>query len=127
MGKQFNYDDIPETIAEAVALWDAGDPVWTVEMGGIGPGYEQCIQIFVFALLRACVADPKATPDTVVDRAVAENSYRLGLSSAQFGAALNLAHAMHEQGYRAALKSVSSDRLILVSKRWPTAAAEVTP
>ena len=27
--------------AEQLRRWDAGDSIWTVEMGGLGPGYEQ--------------------------------------------------------------------------------------
>lgn len=32
----------------ALAAWDAGEPVWSCDMGGMGPGYEQCIQIMGF-------------------------------------------------------------------------------
>lgn len=35
---------IPETCEEALARWDAGETVFTAEMGGLGPGYEQAIQ-----------------------------------------------------------------------------------
>src|SRR5581483_2130454 len=31
--------------ADWLARWDAGRAVWSIEMGGLGPGYEQCIHI----------------------------------------------------------------------------------
>lgn len=31
--------------ADLLKRWDAGDPIWSIEMGGLGPSHEQCIQI----------------------------------------------------------------------------------
>jgi hypothetical protein len=54
------YHDIdsarPETAAEALARWDDGKTVWTVEMGGLGPGYEQAIHVTAFELIREALA-----------------------------------------------------------------------
>ena len=49
----------PNTAAELVAAWDRGDLVPTIEMGGLGPGYEQAIQVLMIELLRS--AGPDAT------------------------------------------------------------------
>ncbi|KKK93920.1 hypothetical protein LCGC14_2688070 [marine sediment metagenome] len=35
----------PKTLDEAIERWDAGRSLFSVEMGGLGPGYEQAIQI----------------------------------------------------------------------------------
>ena len=47
----------PKTALEALAKWDAGEIVHTVEIGGMGPGYEQCIHISVFEIIRDHAAD----------------------------------------------------------------------
>ncbi len=31
----------PENAKEAVEIWDKGGTLWSIEMGGLGPGYEQ--------------------------------------------------------------------------------------
>jgi hypothetical protein len=128
------------TNEEALAKWDAGEPVWTCEMGGMGPGYEQCIQIMAFEMLRAMVATPpkdwdelsgdagrdawrvyrdqvEATPEV---KAVIE---KLGPSGAQFGAAMSLASRFAMRGYEQAKETIPEDRKILVSKNFPSMAA----
>jgi hypothetical protein len=47
----------PTSIEEALAAWDRGDEVETVEMGGMGDGYEMAIQCVAFELLRGVQAD----------------------------------------------------------------------
>ena len=42
---------------EWLRRWDAGEGVWSIEMGGIGPGYEQCIQITAAEILRYMIAE----------------------------------------------------------------------
>jgi hypothetical protein len=117
------YDEIiPETCEQALAQWDAGQSVFTVEMGGIGPGYEQCIQVLVFELLRDAIngAIPMVKAgdrlvtwgDSTVDRL----NDRLGFSGAQVGAAKNLASGMLVHGYRKAVNSVEKGRHIQASK-----------
>jgi hypothetical protein len=119
------HDLVPETVREALAQWDANHPVFTVEMGGIGPGYEQCIHILVFELLRDCLLGAIAVPrmgeplrdwgDSTVDRL----DEGLGFSGAQVGAAKRLAAAMLIKGYRATVQSVETKRHIQVSKGFP--------
>ena len=53
MAKSKVPDLVPKTASEALARWDAGGSVFTLEMGGLGPGYEQVIHIVVFELIRA--------------------------------------------------------------------------
>lgn len=124
------------TAHDALAKWDAGAPVWSCEMGGIGPGYEQCIQEMGFEMLRAMLASPidwssvsgeagrsawreysdkiKATPNV---KAVVE---KLGPSGAQFGAAMNIASVLARHDYAGGMDMVPEDRRILVSKHFPS-------
>jgi len=134
----------PETCAEALARWDAGDAVRTIEMGGLGPGYEQCIHVLAMELIRAVLAaDIKLPPlpleteslvyqefkglwdaacDPVIDRLNAINHF----SGAQVGAATNLASIMLRWGWRAGLERCEEkDRLMLVSNRWPRATSDL--
>lgn len=124
------------TNEEALATWDRGEPVWTCEMGGIGPGYEQCIQIMGFEMLRAMLSHPadwdkvsgeegrdawrayrdeiEAVPEV---KSIVE---RLGPSGAQFGAAMNIAAVFAMNGYAKGMEKVPEDRRILISKSFPT-------
>lgn len=43
---------IPETARELVSQWDSGETIWSIEMGGLGPGYEQAIQILAVEITR---------------------------------------------------------------------------
>ena len=51
-------DSFEETAAEMVETWDTGELVWSISMGGLGPGYEQAIQVLAIELMRDLVADP---------------------------------------------------------------------
>ena len=117
---------IPETAADALAQWDRGESVWTVEMGGIGPGYEQAIQVGVFEMLRSLVGKDLPTDraaldeflDVALDR-IDKNASIGGLSGAQAGAIKWLAYKTLTQGWRFIVEKHPQDRRILVSKNWP--------
>ncbi len=120
--------------AEWLAKWDSGEAVWTVEMGGIGPGYEQCIQITMAEMLRYMLA---TKPDRAIwddkdlskldafrkarDEAIYANPIidKLGLSGAQAGAAGNLSTILYLRGTAALEDDEVKDRRILVSKNFP--------
>lgn len=119
------YDPIPETVTEALAKWDAGESVFTVEMGGLGPGYEMAIQGLAFELMRVYL---RVNDWKVIDHAALEYLDREvisrcdsepwgGFSGAQVGAARNIAAAVCKRGYRVALRNEAvKERLIQVSK-----------
>lgn len=132
---------IPNTIDEALTAWDAGHFVQTVEMGGMGLGYEMAIQCVAFELMRALRDDPilsgmnDATPDdgefsqafkdgldsiiTKLDEKQPDGSRKLGgLSGAQAGAAMHIALNLTRHGYANAREKVP-DRLIFVRKQDP--------
>lgn len=119
--------------ADWLRKWDAGDCCWTIEMGGLGPGYEQCIHITCAEILRWFLAHEvdaskwseaeawksdreKMTADLYKVRAVEE----LGLSGAQWGAAVNLATRFYLDGPRKVMTDGRvQDRRIQVSKNFP--------
>ena len=117
--------DKPE---EIVAAFDRGDVVHTLEMGGIGSGYEQAIQVLMVELLRPGIAPTEANWDTWGDDIVHRMDEDNGFSGAQVGAAKWLANQVFKFGMnsvlaRAKAKAEESgekdDRAIMFSKHWP--------
>lgn len=121
--------------ADWLRRWDKGDTVWSIEMGGLGPGYEQCIHITCAEILRNML-DRKydvakwEDPDTwKKDRAEIEKMgfdnptiKSLKLSGAQWGASLNLAGHFYRKGPRAVMTDPQvKDRHIQVSRTFPVA------
>lgn len=128
----------PDTAQEALEMWDRGDSVFTAEMGGLGPGYEQCIHVMAFEIVRELLArEPIDWPKSdaaktdadarrewrafcdSVEAAVRPKILGLGSSGAQHGAAMNLAFITVRKGWAKALSELQDDRLIQVSKTWP--------
>lgn len=123
-------DQIREQIAERLRKWDAGEPIQTVEMGGIGPGYEQAIQILAIEILRDWNDNPPKSDEdwkifgdsTVlrIDTRDADGNHAMGgFSGAQVGAARNLAANLLKRGEEALGDDSVKTRLILISKFWP--------
>src|SRR3989304_666004 len=115
----------PETARDALKRWDSGQSLFTVEMGGLGPGYEQAIQVLVMEIVRGFVDDPSLMDwnhfSRRVDRIASEldKDNRIGgFSGAQVGVAKNLAYHYLTKGWRATLDECK-DRLIQISKTWP--------
>ena len=121
-----------------VQQWDNGDAVWSVAMGGLGPGYEQAIQVLIVELVRdhkdapldrAVETDPAAWSswgDATVSRVNAWPG--CGFSGAQAGAAKNVAYRMLRDGYEAFLsvaRAEAVDRMIQISRTWPRAPESV--
>lgn len=113
--------------ADFVALWDSGRGFTTVEMGGIGPGYEQTIQTLVVELVRDNLGKPLPTGtrfDGWGDDTIARIDAQLGgVTGAMYGAARNLAFRILRDGYQPTIDAVKregkADRLIQVSSFWP--------
>lgn len=134
---------IPSTVDEALAAWDAGEAVQSVEMGGLSVGYELAIQCVAFEMLRALRDDPvlaqinAKAPDqgefppqfgemlddiaSRLDEKQPDGSYKLGgLSGAQVGAAKSLAVNLTRHGYDNARRKVP-ERMIFVRRQDPVA------
>lgn len=121
---------------DVIAAWDEGQSVWSVELGGLGPGYEQCIQLMGFEAWKLMRTNPPADGwdglegdawRTYRDSIEAMEPLRgivdkLGVSGAQFGAAMNIASVFARQGYAAGMAKAPKDRHIQVSKNFPAIA-----
>lgn len=115
----------PETASEAVKLWDAGEVLTSINLGGLGPGYDQAIQVLIFAILRK-LHDQKLPPRdeeivALVQKTINEliDGKDLGYSGAQGGAAASIAWRYLSRGYNTTLNAAPFDNLIQVSKHFP--------
>lgn len=130
------YRDIQLYGADAtdwLKRWDDGQSVWSISMGGLGPGYEQAIQITVAEILRHLLErkyDATAWADSEkwqADRKEIEEAGfanpkidALGLSGAQWGAAMNMALQLYRRGPRAIMADEQvKDRHIQVHRNFP--------
>jgi hypothetical protein len=118
-----------------LARWDRGEIVHTIEMGGLSPGYEQCIQITCAEILRwfldhkpdAAKCHDKETRQSVLKDLEAaihkiEVVKRLGLSGAQWSLAVNLAANIYERGPIAVMTDPRiADRRIQACRDFPGA------
>lgn len=122
--------------ADWLKRWDEGRGVWSIEMGGFGPGYEQCIHITAAEILRHLL-ERQYDAAKWKDREVWERDHKeietagfanarisaLGLSGAQWGAAVNLALQLYRRGPRAVMTDErAKDRHIQVQRTFPVAA-----
>jgi hypothetical protein len=133
--KKISYRDDnplkPLTARDALARWDSGQTVFTIELGGLGPGYEQCIQILVFELIRDYGENeiPKFTdPGTPTDQErqqwdvwgdAAVRRCDLGFSGAQVSIAKSLAYRVIRDGWKRTIDKTPLDRHIQVSRSFP--------
>lgn len=120
-------------IHEWLDRWDSGRGVWSLEMGGIGPGYEQAIQITVAEIVRELInggydaaswedkEKGKANGKKIEDAIFAIQKIKdLGLSGAQWGGAMSLACLLFRHGPVALfMDERSKDRMIQVGKDFP--------
>lgn len=121
----------PTTVKEMLAKWDNYESIWSVEMGGMGPGYEQAIQVGIVETCRALEDKEliKITEDGQVyadiwDEEIhrIDNEFELGLSGAQASAIKSCGYQYLKKGPRVALlemKMIDPERLIQVAKHFP--------
>jgi hypothetical protein len=80
---------------EMLERWDAGQNVWTIEMGGLGPGYEQAIQVLMMEIIRDEIDNELPDQDgwpVWADKTISRVDARIGgFSGAQVYAAKSLA------------------------------------
>lgn len=118
--------------SEWLSRWDDGKSVWSISMGGIGPGYEQAIQVTTAEILRHLLSrgyntaawedeevwkkDRERIDDVLMTSSKVKD---MGLSGAQWGAAMNLAAMLYRHGPIHVMKDERvKDRHILVSSRF---------
>jgi hypothetical protein len=118
-------DIIPLTVADALAKWDANQTVFTVQMGGLGPGYDMAIAALAFELMRVwqdvdfTANDFRARLESLAEPVIhrCNDEPWGGFSGAQVGTAQRLASNVCRRGYRIALRdNAVKDRLIQVCK-----------
>lgn len=119
------YDDAHVAEARAVVdAWDKGDIIRCVELGGIGPGYEQAIVIAVIEFTRA-LAEHKPTTWTgavnVTDRVMRDRLAGCGYSGAQVGMARAFALSAVVCGWENLVSAYGDNRFNLASKKFPVA------
>lgn len=115
-------------LIELLAEWDAGKEVRTVSMGGLSEGYERAIHTAAFEIIRywdkhpvdlaraEIDADYKRLKTEELDAGISTEIEGLGLSGAQFGAAMNVAAVFSRQGYQKGLAMVDPSRIISIAK-----------
>ena len=123
-----------EDAREWLRRWDAGETVWTIEMGGLGPGYEQCIHVTCAEALRFMLAENmdsskwddgawRDTDSARVDSHLWSNpavEALGGITGAQAGAAKNLACMLYRHGPVGVMRDERvKDRHIQVCRRFP--------
>lgn len=128
-----------ETVDQLLEAWDKGESIWSIEMGGLGPGYEQAIQVAAVEFARVgkdYSPDPEdnyrnnAEWEKLCSTRLSEIDKQLGgLSGAQFSAASWLAyqwcHGKGPKGLQDKAKTRGKDdRCIQVSKFWPKVGEE---
>lgn len=118
----------PDSIEEALSRWDEGIPLTSISMGGLGPGYEQCIQVGFIELLRelkdATFPEVGQELNDLYDKAldrVLERTKLGGITGAQAGAMKNLSsNFLRDESWEEVLDSCKDrDRRIQISKAWP--------
>ena len=123
---------MPLTAAEALEFWDAGKLVYTLELGGLGPSYEQCIHIAVFELIRKLKDVELPKTDEAINQFFREKlgevdrEQKLGLSGAQAGCITSFVYQVLTTPWPAVIndnnKTCSKcrhDRQIQVQNSWP--------
>ena len=115
----------PDTAKEAIERWDSGGNLWTVEMGGMGPGYEQAIQIAVIEVCRLLVDKPLPATDEELNKQYDDaihavcQEFELGLSGAQAQVIKSLAYHYIRDGWKKTVDGFEKDRHIQCSNHWP--------
>ena len=108
---------------EIVDDWNDEKIVWSASLGGIGPGYEQCIQDILFTLLSKYPSDKigegkdgyKKFQEWSND-IITKMDEKYGFSGAQVGAAQATAYQFIKYGYSEMMNKLDDDRHIQVCK-----------
>lgn len=108
------------TLKQAVKQYDSGSPIWSIEMGGLGPGYEQGIQLSCFEIIKKLkFIAPKGNQATINKRlddalSIVDKRHNIGHSGASAGASMWLAYKFMKTGYAETINTAPKNRLIQV-------------
>lgn len=114
---------------DAVQNWKGGEIVWSAALGGLGPSYEQCIQILLFEIMaRWDRSRPVPEPmkdrfppefEDHADKVVSDLNRVYGFSGAQVDVAKATAYQFMHYGYAEMMAKLETDRKIQVSRNFP--------
>lgn len=120
-----------DTIKELIDAWDKGEIITSIELGGLGPGYEQALQIAAVEFARAIKDQPfdkdsnedGAKARKICDKITFNHPEVKGITGAQYRQALWLAWQWcFVQGPARLIRRAKDDgweaRIIMVSKRF---------
>lgn len=114
--------DEQRTIKEIMKVYDDGYPVYSIEMGGLGPSYEQVIQVSAFEIIKDLKfkCPNKKQAEKVLDRSLMkiDKKMDMGHSGATAGAAKWLAYKFMNTGYAETINTAPKNRLIQIDNRW---------
>lgn len=107
---------IDEELKKQVRNYRNGFPVPTRIIGGIGPGYELCIQCLLWESL--CRLVDGLSVDDALNASLKETT-ELGYSGAQVHCVRHCLHQIMERGYERWLPKPTHESYQLHSRRWP--------
>jgi hypothetical protein len=96
----------------ALAQWDASEILWSIEMGGLGPSYEQCIQASAWEIIRDNInktlkkSDWKKFGEKTLNRI----DKKFGHSGGTWGSAKWLAWRILDEGYDNFIERARKDK-----------------
>jgi len=110
------------TNKEVVKKWKSGDTIWSVELGGLGPGYEQALQNFLFDLFAYLVKSKIPLKSLSNDKKYSKRYEDIcdkiakgrELTGAMVGSARATAYQFYKYGYAERMKTAPDDRMIQV-------------
>lgn len=118
------------TAEDVLSRWDSGLTIWSIECGGLGPGYEQGLQVLAVEIVREAIqrrAPRDAKLDEakmleLADAAVKRLGRLYGYSGAQVGMARWLAGKWLRVGPAALVREAKdrgqAERMIQVDRYW---------
>lgn len=117
------------TNEELLNAWNAGNEVTAVEMGGLGPDYEQAIYVLAFLFLTELLKEAPDFDNVLKVKArvnqigslshIAHALDKIGPTGAMVYVAWNVAMIFARLGYESAMAKAPADRVIKVSKISP--------
>ena len=115
-------EKVTETLQDTIKKWRAGEIVWSADLGGMGPGYEQAIQVLLWELCSRWDGQmPPLTDDnypkefTDFTDIVVHDLKNWGFSGAQVAQARVTAYQFIVHGYAEMMNKLPEERRIMVN------------
>jgi hypothetical protein len=110
------------TNEEVIDKWKKGESLFTVELGGLGPSYEQALQNFLFDLFAYLVDNKIPIKKLTTGKKYSKIYYDIcskvtdgrDLSGAMFDVAKGTAYQFYRYGYKEMMNKAPNDRTIQI-------------